>query len=112
MRQVYIRSYYIATYFIMSDLYVDCYLGNTWLVNSKKMWYGKQNTLGAKTVAWPRKTMNKRGDMRVWPRTWDEKGKSNQKPYIYNQQIYVGYYSWIAKWVHINLKNYICKLNN
>ena len=31
------------------------------------------------------------------------KGKANQKQYKCNQQIYVGYYSWIAKSVHINL---------
>jgi len=31
------------------------------------------------------------------------KGKTNQKQYKFNQQIYVGYYSWIAKSVHINL---------
>jgi len=28
-----------------------------------------KNTLGAKTVAWPRKTATKSSDMRVWPRT-------------------------------------------
>jgi len=28
-----------------------------------------KNILGAKTVAWPKITANKRGDMRAWPRT-------------------------------------------
>jgi len=59
-----------------------------------------ENTLGAKTVAWPRKTATKRNDMKVWPRLIMHlrlKAKANQKPYICNQQIYVGYYSWIAK---------------
>jgi len=27
-----------------------------------------KNTLGAKTMAWPRKTVTKKSDMRVWPR--------------------------------------------
>jgi len=47
--------------------------------------------------------------MRVWPRLtmhqrW--KGKANQKQYICNQ-IYVGYYSWIVKWVYIKLRDYM-----
>jgi len=29
---------------------------------------GKQKHLRCKKVAWPRKTVTKRGDMRVWPR--------------------------------------------
>jgi len=76
---------------LMCGLYIDCYLANTWLVNSKKMWYGKQKHLRCKKVMWQSKTVTKRGDMRVWPRLimrlwW--KGKANRKQYICNQQIY------------------------
>ena len=35
----------------MGGLYVDCSLANTWLVNSKKIWYGKQKHLRCKKVA-------------------------------------------------------------
>jgi len=101
---IYFLSIFLAIQYIMGGLDVDCYLANTWLVNSKKIWYGKQKHLRYKKVVWPRKTVTKRSDMRVWPRlTMHLRWKGiklirSSSIYIINKS------TWGIR--------YICKLNN
>jgi len=78
--QIYFFSIFPAIWYIMAGLDVDCYLANTWLVNSKKMWYGKQKHLRCKKVVLPRKTATKRSDMRVWSRLTMQLRQKGIKP--------------------------------